>query len=399
MSFMIFPFYSEAQNQTITAPLKLTTTDIPFHLGAACFTSITYSDRSKFQGIPSSLNDSNSIISTVNFGSRSNIKDSIYILIGDKNENERICIIDANNNHNFSDDHQYSFNTKDITTHSDFQSVPIHFKYPYEGEYIDRVLYMKPNFYRGGLHFSNPLSNKYFVTLYLTECRIGQFKFKEKSYKIAAVMPTPRPLYDKETSFSIVKNNAAFPPSSYSLKFRKRNKKIYVGSLVFKVDSITPMGDSIYISYMGKKQTKQVGYLKGFYAPDISAKTINGTKFSLYDCRGKFVLIDFWGTWCNPCIHTIPTLRKIHKKYKDLIMVSIACEKASLDSLKRATKKYKMNWHNIYKSDTGVFNIIDKFNIRSFPTTFLINPQGRIIFRSSGSDSKALIKKLKRVSN
>jgi len=397
MIFIVFPFYSEAQNQTITASLKPTTTGIPFHLGAACFTSITYSDRSKFKGIPSSLNDSTSIITTINFGSRFQIKDSIYILIGDKNKNERICIIDANNNHDFSDDHKYSFNTKNITTHSDFQSVPIHFKYPYKGEYIDRVMYMKPNFYRGGLHFSNPLSNKYFVTLYLTECRIGQFNFKKKSYKIAAVMPTPRPFYDKETSFSIVKNNDSFPPSTSSLKFRTRNKKIYVGNQIFKVDSITPMGDSVYISYMGKKRTKQVGYLKGFYAPNITEETINGNKFNLHDYIGKYTLIDFWGTWCKPCIHTIPALRKIHKKYKDLIMVSIACERVSLDSLKRATKKYKMNWHNIYKSDTGVFNIIDNFNIHSFPTTFLLNPQGKIIFRSSGSDSKALMKKLKQV--
>src|SRR5699024_7501476 len=106
MSFMIFPFYSEAQNQTITAPLKLRATDIPFDLGAACFTTITYTSRKKFEGIPSFLNDTNSIISTINFGSRFYIEDSIYILIGDKNENERVCIIDANNNYDFSDDHQ-----------------------------------------------------------------------------------------------------------------------------------------------------------------------------------------------------------------------------------------------------------------------------------------------------
>jgi thiol-disulfide isomerase/thioredoxin len=110
--------------------------------------------------------------------------------------------------------------------------------------------------------------------------------------------------------------------------------------------------------------------------------------FDLNNYKGKFVLIDFWGTWCAPCIALIPELKKLYEKYrhKNLYMVSIACEDESVEAVKKAIKKFKMNWINIWESlKKGPF-ISDTFRINSFPTTLLINSEGKIIFRGGTSD-------------
>ena len=64
-------------------------------------------------------------------------------------------------------------------------------------------------------------------------------------------------------------------------------------------------------------------------------KTLGGQKFDLNDFKEKYVLLDFWGTWCGPCIKLIPDLKQLQKKYKDLVIVSIACYEKNEEDVKR----------------------------------------------------------------
>lgn len=381
--------------KTISVPVHLKTKDIPFALSGACLTRIYNGSRDKFKGIPEFLTAKNSIIKTIYFGRNSPLNDTFYLIVGNKDDSERICIIDANNNLDFSDDYHYTFNDSLVKKDMQMRAQPLQFEYNYENCEIQRTLYLRPDFYAGNFKYTNPVEQKYFIVLNLSECRIGTFAMEGKMYTIAAAMPTPRAVYDSQTVFSIISAKEKFPSSTNKLGFYKVNETIVAGKSKFKVKSISPSGDSIFIKYMGASGLKETGYQKGFYAPEITSTTLRGSRFSLHPYHGKFVLIDFWGTWCNPCIALMPQLRKIHKKYEKLILVSIACEDKGKAVVKSAIKKLKMNWINLYDSFSGSEPLIKAFNVTTFPTTILIDPNGKIVFRGNAEDFGTLVELLK----
>ncbi|MGB0918869.1 MAG: TlpA family protein disulfide reductase, partial [Flavobacteriales bacterium] len=63
-------------------------------------------------------------------------------------------------------------------------------------------------------------------------------------------------------------------------------------------------------------------------APEIEAELIDGTPFKLSELRGEYVVLDFWGSWCGPCLRDIPKLMQLHAKYGDkVVFVSVAFER------------------------------------------------------------------------
>lgn len=124
----------------------------------------------------------------------------------------------------------------------------------------------------------------------------------------------------------------------------------------------------------------------GAQAPDFSLKTPNGSTLALKDLRGKYVLLDFWGTWCGWCIKGIPDMKEAYEKQKDKVeFLSIDCndpQEKWLDAL----KKYQMPWKHVKNEDAD--GVPTKYNIQAFPTKILINPDGTIdfIFEGEGAD-------------
>ncbi len=115
----------------------------------------------------------------------------------------------------------------------------------------------------------------------------------------------------------------------------------------------------------------------GSPAPDFKAKTLESRPFRLSDYRGQFVLIDFWGTWCRPCLGEIPYLKKANQAFdkSDLQIVSIAMDQ--LNTLKAFVAKNEMSWIQIHQEFGGP--LLSLYKINSFPTTILVNPEGIIV--------------------
>ena len=130
---------------------------------------------------------------------------------------------------------------------------------------------------------------------------------------------------------------------------------------------------------------------EGFRAPEIAVKDIKGKKVTL----GKgYTLLDFWGTWCNPCIALVPELVKIHKSYPSLNLVSIAFENSmdDLPKLKQLIKQKDMDWTHVCQLRKDIPNVVSSFNVTSFPTTILIDSSGKILYRASGNDKTDSLK-------
>ena len=128
-------------------------------------------------------------------------------------------------------------------------------------------------------------------------------------------------------------------------------------------------------------------------AIDFEAKDIEGNVIELSKYKGKIVILDFWATWCPPCIKEIPNLKKIYSKYKgeDFEIISIALERKPKEhALKFVTDK-KMNWVHIIDKNKGR-EIATDYKIRYIPTMYVINKKGEII--ESGLRGEKLSEKI-----
>ncbi len=115
-------------------------------------------------------------------------------------------------------------------------------------------------------------------------------------------------------------------------------------------------------------------------APDAVLVTLDGTTHELGKLKGKVVLLDFWATWCGPCVAEIPHLRKMYDKVgsnERFLMFGI-----SLDWDKKLLQKFleKQNilWPQVFDSDNKKGTVADSYGVIGIPALFLIGPDGKI---------------------
>ena len=160
------------------------------------------------------------------------------------------------------------------------------------------------------------------------------------------------------------------------------------------------LGATVKKTGLGKFIAKQIATGKftsiGSIAPDFTQKSPEGKDIKLSDFKGKYVLLDFWASWCGPCRQENPNVLNAFKKYKSKNFTILG---VSLDKEKgpwvKAIADDGLTWPHVSSLNYFYAKEVEMYGIKGIPQNFLINPEGKIIAKNLRGED--LDKKLEEV--
>lgn len=137
-------------------------------------------------------------------------------------------------------------------------------------------------------------------------------------------------------------------------------------------------------AYLGRKLKTTIENMKkiaiGSVAPDFTLQAPDGKEVSLSDYRGKNILLDFWASWCGPCLREVPNVKKVYDEYHpqgfEILSVSLDDKK---DNWVNAIAKHDLNWGHVSSLKGWQCPVVKQYSISGVPAMFLIDKEGKII--------------------
>ena len=175
------------------------------------------------------------------------------------------------------------------------------------------------------------------------------------------------------------------------MRFKFLNKNSVIGFLIGAVisASIITAGLYVYIQKQINELSMPAGAIQ-LSPPEIpvetrvnlnwNLRTLSGTRINLEnEYEDKIIFINFWATWCPPCIVEMPSIEKLYQKFKDRI--GFACiSNESIDTIKEFKTKNKYSF-TMYQSE---IDVPKEFNLTIIPATFIISRDRKIAFKHEG---------------
>jgi len=172
-----------------------------------------------------------------------------------------------------------------------------------------------------------------------------------------------------------------YPASPLSLRILSYKSGHVTGQ---RLDSIIALLDKSFQNLPEVLKLKQyakqlISSAEGTLAPDFSLIASNGQKFSLSEKKGKYLLIDFWASWCAPCRAALPEIARLNEKYKNknLEIIGVSLDR-NTESWKKALMEDKPAWTQFCDSSGKIAKL---YAVSGIPLTILISPDGKIISR------------------
>lgn len=168
--------------------------------------------------------------------------------------------------------------------------------------------------------------------------------------------------------------------STYFIRdFMLKNRAI--GEVRSSYDSLsaavkaTPQGKDLYerIEYASRTNV-------GGIPDDFELPTPDGGTFSLGELKGHYVILDFWASWCKPCLAEMPNVKAIYEKHHPhgLEILGVSMDEDG-DKWKAAIEENDLDWHHVSSLKGWGCPVAKQFNVTGIPRMFILDPQGRII--------------------
>ena len=133
-----------------------------------------------------------------------------------------------------------------------------------------------------------------------------------------------------------------------------------------------------------KQKEAEKSVAEGKMAPDFTLNDLNGKPFTLSSLRGKYVILDFWGSWCGWCIKGMPDMKKYYEKYRGKFeIVGIDCNDSE-QKWKKAVADNELSWINV-KNETKDATP-QRYAVKGYPTKVVVAPDGKIAKIVVGED-------------
>ena len=314
------------------------------------------------------------------------IRQQVSVFSGIKN-NIKTIICDVNQNNDFSDEVVYQYDMRSLTKFTKADSVPtlkIFYEYYFDKQVHKKSMNIKLFPHHESYSFKDSIENKLQVFIAPFEKMVGHFQTHGSHYEI--VLPFSKSLGgDYKSSIVYLSEKDSIP--IYFQPHLVIGDSFSIKTHTYHFLSASEFGDTVKI-VVSEKTARSIGFREG---------NLSNIPDSLYDIEGimikkaslkKYVLLDFWGTWCQPCIEGLPVLSSLANKFKDkLSVISIAYDNDAL-LVKKMIAKKNMNWIHLFekKRANNDLSLIKKYRVDCYPTFLLLADTGEIIVRSCGTD-------------
>ena len=138
---------------------------------------------------------------------------------------------------------------------------------------------------------------------------------------------------------------------------RAEEKLLDLGDIVIPTNAVPVVGDA---------------------AANFEVRTPDGKQVDLVSLRGRYVLIDFWATWCRPCVTHLPEVDALGKQFGDKLAVIGANLDSDKDKAEEFLKQHPLAWHHALLGDWSSTDVPKQYGVSSVPAYVLVDPQGRI---------------------
>ena len=134
-----------------------------------------------------------------------------------------------------------------------------------------------------------------------------------------------------------------------------------------------------------------LGHIPAQAKDSFVMKDISGRTHTLANYPGKWVIVNFWATWCPPCLEEIPDLIALHEKSKNLLVIGIVADYKNVEEVKRFVDDNLMSYPIVLGDD----KVLQQFSPASvLPTTYIYGPQGNLVKIRQGIVTREYIEKL-----
>lgn len=131
----------------------------------------------------------------------------------------------------------------------------------------------------------------------------------------------------------------------------------------------------------GNEKDKDEQVVTNFVASETDKIILSGLDskpIDLNQYKGKTLFINFWATWCKPCIEEMPSIQKMQEKLKDENIVYLFASDETLEQIEKFKQKYAYPFHFVKAEN------MESLNIMALPTTYIFNPAGKLVFSEMG---------------